>query len=224
MSSDLEAPALAIEQDGSDGRPPIPWRRLVRPAITYVLAALAVACWLGMPLLTFSHPVLSGWLVILYLLWSLVLFVVFLCALFRRRWNEVARFLAIWAVVLFPIYGSDAPRRWLQAEAFRIHASPLDQYLSRCKLTEFDENNVRQKLGVCERRGASGSAQVVIHDTAGESAVPLAQRTPEWIAAMAHFSPHMLFSQPGAQTSHLFGDFYLIDIPEQDWDGSDDDF
>ena len=218
MSSDL-----AIEPNGSDGRPPIPGRRSARPAIKYVPAALAVASWLGMPLLSFSFPALFGWLIVLYLLCLLALFVVLLCVLFRRRWNEVAILLVVWTVVLFPIYGPIAPNRWLYAEAFRIHASPIEEYMSRCKLFEFVENGVKQTLGRCEILPTGDEGVLcVFYDTTGEFVLPVSQRTPEWRAAMWHFSPHALLLETEGRATRIFGNFYDISIASSEYDGDDE--
>jgi hypothetical protein len=224
MSSDLEAPASAIEPSVRDTRPlRSPWRS-IRTVLKYGVVAVVLLSLYGAAFFTCISAELSDWFLLIYILGFPILFVLLASALFGRKWKEFAILLGMGVVFLLPWFGMQRPFHWLLIEGFIIHASPLDKYLSQCKLIEFVENEVKQKLGICESHGVHGAVRVVIHDTAGESALPLAQRTPEWIAAMAHFAPHMLFSQPNVQTDHLIGDFYLIDILEQHWDGSGDDF
>jgi hypothetical protein len=135
-----------------------------------------------------TGPSISFWAIWTALLCSLVLFVLFLKALFRRRWREVGSFCAMAPVVLLPYLGLNVSFSWLYVAGFRLHAGPPEAYLSRCKLTGFVEKDVKQKVGVCERRWwpAEGTL-TVIYDTAGQSALPVSQRTPEWTKAIERF-------------------------------------
>jgi len=155
----------------------------------------------------------------LYLICLLALFVLFLGSLIRRRWNEVAIFFAIWAVVLFPFYGSQAPFRWLRAEAFRTHASPIEGYLSLCRLIKFVENGANQVLGRCDNLGIGREAVLdVFYDTTGEFVLPVSQRSPEWKAAMGQFSPHAVLIGAEGRAQRIFGNFYEITILPSDGD------
>ena len=141
----------------------------------------------------------------------------FLGALFRfwRRWKEVAIFLAVGAVVLLPYYRLayllDAPAGALVTIAFRIHASPIEEYLARCDLVRFSENGSEQSVGECERFGAGNEyAVAVFYDSTGEFILPVSQRTPEWTAAMRHFRPADTLTRSEDRATHLYGNFYDI--------------
>ena len=60
-------------------------------------------------------------------------------------------FLAIGAVVLLPYYRLahllEAPAAALRTIAFRVHSTPVEQYLARCNLVQFNERGGEQSLG-----------------------------------------------------------------------------
>lgn len=178
-----------------------------------------------MTLLAFSHPDLFTPLARIYFVCLLVLFFLFLGALFRHRWKDTAILVVILAIALNPFYvrrGSPL-FRWLYAEAFRIHASPIDRYLAQCQMIWFVEQGVEQKLGRCETLVIGNETIVdVFYDTTGEFVLPLSQRTPEWKAAMSHFSPQKLLINQQGRASELFGNFYQITIGEIEFDGDDE--
>lgn len=194
-------------------------RRSARPRIIYVLIVLIFASLIGQATLAFSLPSLGGWLLFLYFICLFALSVRFLIALFRRKWNELAIFLAIWPIVLFPFYTSGS-LRWLYVEAFRFHASPTEEYLARCKSVEFVENGTKQMLGKCDSLHAGGDAALLVfYDTTGEFILPVSQRSPEWRAAMEHFSPHAVLVDTEGRAQKLFGNFYEIVIRPDEFDG-----
>ena len=223
MTPDSEA-SSAVTDPGSSGTQSAASRwKPGRSAIKLTLVILVFVSWFGMPLLAFSFPLLPDRLAGLYLFCLLALFVLFLGDLFRLRWNDVAIFFGIWAVVLLPLYGIKAPLRWLRVEAFRIHASPIEEYLSRCRLIEFVENGTKQALGRCDYLGIGGEAVLdVFYDTTGEFVLPVSQRTPEWKAAMWHFSPHQVLINAEGRAERLFGNFYEITIFPGEFDGDDE--
>jgi hypothetical protein len=220
MSADSSRSSATIESGGGGaGQPTSRWKP-ARSTIISILVAVIVGSSLGMSGLAFSFPCLPDRLVGVYFVCLLALLAFFLGTLFRRRWDEVPIFLAIWAVVLFPIYGDRAPLRWLYVEAFRIHASPIEEYLSRCKLIEFVESGVKQVLGRCEGLGIGGEAVLeVFYDTTGQFVLPVSQRTPEWKAAMWHVSPHAVLIDEEGRAQKLFGNFYEITIFSSESDG-----
>jgi hypothetical protein len=130
----------------------------------------------------------------------------------------------IWCVVFFPFYARIAAL-WLRVETFRIHASPISTYLSQCKLIDFVEGGAKQQLGRCDNL-VLGREEVleVFYDTTGQIVAPPAERTPEWRAAMGHFSPTAVHLEKDHRAERLFGDFYEITLTLNDFDGSDDDF
>ena len=195
----------------------------LRLPLAYALFAAILADWVACPLILFSYPTFSYKLIWVYLACVLALFFLFLGALFRfwRRWKEVAIFLAIGAVVLLPYYRLSgvliAPARWLSAIAFRIHSSPIEQYLARCELVQFSENGSEQSVGECERFGVGNEdAVTVLYDTTGELILPVSQRTPEWTAAMRYFKPADTLAKSEGRAFHLFGNFYNMLILSSD--------
>jgi hypothetical protein len=193
-------------------------------AIKYVLLVIALTSWFSLPPLRLLFPDRFEWLVDVYFACLLALFFLFLGALLFRRWKEVAILLGIWAVVLMPIYGPRELPRWVYVEAFRRHASPIEEYLSRCKLVEFVENGAKQKVGVCERLGLPGGGLTVVYDTTGQLMLPASQRAPAWKQAMGRFSPGKFFIQSAGHARHLFGNFYEVAVPFEAEDGAADEY
>ncbi len=150
---------------------------------------------------------------IIYITWACALAVVFfsISALFRRRWKELAIFSATLVIAFLPAFGVGWHLEWLLGEGFRLHASPVEQYLSQCKLVEFVENGIKQTAGQCESHGIySGYARTVIYDTTGELLKPVSQRTPEWRHAMDEFYSEEVLASSEDRTRHIFGDFYEV--------------
>jgi hypothetical protein len=223
MTSDSKALSPTIESGSSGAQPSA--RHPTGSAIKYVLLIVALASWFGVRPLRFSFPDLADWLPIVYLACLLALFFLFFGALLFRRWKQVAILLVIWAMVLLPSYGPSELPRWVYVEAFRHHISPIEQYLSRCKLIEFVENDVKQKVGVCERLRLPGDGTLtVIYDTTGQLALSVSQRTPQWTKAMGRFSPARVFTELEGRANHLFGNFYEVLIPIEEADGAADEY
>jgi hypothetical protein len=218
MRPDSETSLSEIKSASSGTRHPIHRLWTLRLAFGYAVAVVNVCLWIAVPLLSFSHP-LSRWDVELYLLACLLaFFFVFLSAFFeiRYRWNEVAIFVAIGAVVLLPYYRLgfllEAPGGALVTAGFRIHASPIEEYRSRCELIEFLENGVKQTVGRCEAHGQNGNLffYTVIYDTTGELLKPVSYRTQAWQTAMSAFYSDKVLNSSEQRTLHLVDDFYLV--------------
>lgn len=224
MSSDSKASAADESDNGGAQSPAFRWR-LVRSAIKYILLVIALVSWFGTRPLRFSLPGLANQLVFVYVACLLALFLLLLGALLFLRWKEVAIFLVIWTLVVLPVYrGSELPR-WIYVEAFRLHAAPIEEYLSRCKLIEFVENGAKQKVGLCERLPLPGDGWLtMIYDTSGQLMLPVSRRTPEWTKAMVRFSPGRVYTQLDDRANHLFGNFYEVLIPLEDMDGAADEY
>jgi hypothetical protein len=124
-----------------------------------------------------------------------------------------------------PIYGPSELPRWVYVEVFRRHASPIEEYLSRCKLIEFVENDAKQKAGVCEFVPLPGdNGLTIIYDTTGQLMLSASQRSPAWTQAMVRFSPGKFFTQSEGYARHLFGNFYEVYVPLEAMDGSADEY
>src|SRR5947208_12825811 len=91
--------------------------------LRYFLFLAILGVWIASPLLTFSAPVLAERLLWIYIFSTLALIFLFLAALFRRRWRELAVLSAIVAGSLAPFYVPSFSLRWLVVIAFRIHVS-----------------------------------------------------------------------------------------------------
>ena len=198
-------------------------RRSLRLPLAYALFAAILANWIATPLLLFSHPTLTYTLIWVYLACLLALFYLFLRALFRfwRRWKEVAILLAIGAVVLLPYYRLanllKAPMTALTTIAFRVHSYPIEEYLARCNLVQFNENGSEQSVGVCELFGVGNEDAVAIfYDSTREFILPISQRTPEWTAATSHIRPTDMLTKTEDRAFHLYGNFYYIYLSSYD--------
>lgn len=192
--------------------------------VKYLLAIVVAAGWYALPLLAHSLPIPSVWPVgIMFACW-IPLFFFSLSALFRRNWKTVAVFAATWVLALLPLLKVEPVERfrgWLYVQGFRIHASPVEDYLSRCRLTEFVEQGAKQTVGECEWDGDAvydDVVYVVFYDTTGEIALPLSQRTPEWMDAMYNYSPIKVLRESEDRAEHLIGSFYRIRIDHDEFD------
>jgi hypothetical protein len=192
--------------------------------IKYLLAIIVAAGWYALPLLTYSFQTYAFWLDWMFLACWIPLFFFSLSALFRRNWRAVTIFSATWALALLPLLDVEPVERfrfWLLVQGFRIHASPVEDYLSRCRLTEFVEKGTKQRVGECESSGGvnDNAAYVVFYDTTGEIALPVSQRTPEWMDAMYHYSPKKVLRDSEDRADPLIGKFYIIRIDHDEFDG-----
>lgn len=223
MSDDSDAGSLA--PDGNDARP-LTFRHVFSTAtLKYLLFIAIPITWVVSGFLDYSAPDISDRILWAYPACVLALSVLFLGALFGRRWKEIAIFCAMSPVVLLPYLGLNEPLRWFRVEGFRFYVSPVQKYKSNCKLIEFLEKGARQQLGVCERRWQIGGGTLtVIYDTTGELMLPLSQRTPEWAKAMGRFSPGKFLTQSEDRAERLFGNFYEISVPLREHDGAPDDY
>ena len=127
---------------------------------------------------------------------------------------------AAWLVVVLPYVKIREPLYWVHVLGFRIHASPIEKYLSGCRLTEFVEKGVKQKVGECEASGSSDTiVYVVFYDTTGELALPASQRTAEWKDAMWDYPPRGVLRDGSDRAAPLFGNFYLVAILSEEFEG-----
>jgi hypothetical protein len=118
--------------------------------LKYHLAALAAVSWYVSAFLTYVMPTFAAWLPWIGLACCIPAFFISLSALVRRRWREVAAFAVSWVAVTLSFLDVNEPFNWLRRQGFSVHAFPTEQYLSRCRLTEFVEKGVKQTVGSCE--------------------------------------------------------------------------
>jgi hypothetical protein len=193
-------------------RPMLRWMLPMR-LLKYLLVAVAFISWAVAQLLAFVPPVWNEWsgsvfdgcllTVLLFVLWALI----------RRRWSTFAILCFPLVVIFLSAYGGRQPGDWLRAAGFRIHASPTEQYLSRCRLAAFIEDGKVQQVGECEGiQTSSITWNCVIYDTTGQIVLPRAQRTREWKSAVGLLSSPDVYIETEGRASHLFGDFYVIGV------------
>jgi len=111
--------------------------------------------------------------------------------------------------------------RWLQETGFRIYAShlirsiPLDEFLSRCKLVNYvEEDGTNHQVGECDKdfRSSPWFENIVIYDPSGQSIWPPLERTLAWRLAILHL-PTGSYLVHNDVASHLVGAFYWILTP-----------
>jgi hypothetical protein len=176
--------------------------------LKYLLVAVTLAAWVVDELLMFvphvwewHESILVGCLVIVVpsALWALV----------KRRWHTFAILCLPLLVIVFLPEAS----KWLQATGFRIYASPIEQYLPRCRLVDFVEDGKKQQVGECEGIPTSGITwDTVIYDTTGQLVLPRVQRAREWKSAVGMLSSPDVYIETEGRAWHLVGDFYVIGV------------
>jgi uncharacterized membrane protein YhaH (DUF805 family) len=194
----------------------------------YLLVAVALASWLAMLLLNYvSH--FADWFVDLFRVCWLALFFLAWAALFRRRWRELAisgptlfiTFLAFAGVLLGPEKGGLLPNAWLQETGFRIYAAhliratPSGEFLSKCKLVDYvEEDGTRQQVGECDDglRSTLWFSITVIYDPTGQLAGSAIHRTLAWRLAVLHLHNGRFFVHDDV-AEHLVGNYYWIVVP-----------
>jgi len=205
--------------------------------LKYVLIIVVLLGPYALSFLSYLLPTLSRWLIAISLACWIPLFFFSLSALLRRKWKAAAIFSITWVLASLPFIQIEPVteiRFWLFLQGFRIHASPVEGYLSKCRLTEFIEKGVKQKVGECEASGSSDTiVYVVFYDTTGELAlclagdarrrnkrlVPVSQRTAEWKDAMWDYPPRGVLRDGSDRAAPLFENFYLVAILSEEFEG-----
>jgi hypothetical protein len=135
-------------------------------------------------------------------------------AMYGRHWKLVAIFAIIWCLVGLPFLTSSVPY-WLSSQGFRFLTLLDRDYRSRCRLTDFVENNVTQTAGFCEGFDRGDNLDFVVYDTTGEFLLPVSQRSPEWKQVMSVATEKSLVSKEN-RASRLFGNYYRIFVEFDD--------
>lgn len=175
--------------------------------LKYLLVAIALAGWFASLLLAYA-PQFYDWAS--YVSAGCLLTMVFgaLLALIRRKWHTLAIFCFPLVVIQLP-----QPSHWLRATGFRIHASPIEEYLSQCRLATFVEDGKKQQVGECQGIQTSEITwSKVIYDTTGQLILSRAQRTSEWKSAVGMLSSPDVYIETEGRASRIFGDFYQITV------------
>ncbi len=211
MSSDSNASSPIVESDAGGAQSSTSGWRPTGTTLKYGLVVVALASLYTGMFLQYLWWDLSDWLTDMAFACLLAVLFFSLRALFRRRWKEFAVFFATLVITFLPGFGVVGHADWLIAEGFRIHASPIEKYLSDCKLIEFVEKGAKQTVGECESHGLySGYAHTVIYDTTGELLRPVSHRTQDWQRAMFEFYSEEVLNSSERRTRHIFGYFYDV--------------
>lgn len=188
------------------------------PWMTCIFAAITLLSWFGGRFLMFLWPEASDWLLPIGVVCAIIaMFWLIVCAFLPKP--RGAPILLATLLIIQTVQMIDAQsKRGLIELGFRIHASPIEQYLARCKMFEFTENGERQAIGYCEGRAYTeggfppGQAMpTVMYDSTGNFLKPDTQRSREWKQAFdeaKEYGGDVRFRG----VSHLFGDFYLVDF------------
>jgi hypothetical protein len=181
----------------------------------YLLIAATLISWLAVQLLGYVSRYADWPLLYICVACGCVLFLLALVALIRLRWREFASFSLPLIVVLLPMCGVKKLSEWLQATGFRIYASPVESYLSRCKLYDFlDDDGAGRQVGECYAfPDILESHRGVIYDTTGQLLLPAECRTKSWRSAMDSHLFGGAFVARANGASRIFGDFYSVEIP-----------
>jgi hypothetical protein len=215
MSSDSNVSSSVAEAGGPEVRP-LTCRWIA--SLKYLLLIVAVASPYASAFLLYPLPAVSDSLYDLwYICWFFVFFVS-LGVLLLRRWIAVAIFAAAWIWLFYgPSYGPGESFYWLLQQGFRFHASPIKNYLSRCKLVDFVENGAKQTVDFCESTGMTSPLDYrVYYGTTGEFSLPLSQRTPEWKQAMSQLARDEILER---RAWLLFGNLYRVEMPLEEYRG-----
>lgn len=142
----------------------------------------------------------------------------------RGRWREFSIVSLPLVVTTIPGFGVTMPADWLKAVGFRIYASPIELYLSKCRLYDFvEDDGTKQRIGQCHSVSQTFDERVtVVYDTTGQFVLPLERRTSAWQAAVSqHLSAGLFLARKNDGWSHIFGNFYAVSVPLSREDGSD---
>ena len=190
----------------------------------YLLVAAVLASWVAMHLLNYVSGIADRFVDLFKVCW-LALFLA-LAAPFFRRWCELViscltlfiTFVAFLTALLSPEDGALLPNQWLQEAGFRIHALhlirevPLGEFLSRCKLVDYvEEDGTRQQVGECGKglRSTSWFQITVVYDPSGQLAWPAIQRTLAWRLAVLDLPTGRFFVHDDV-AKHLVDNFYWL--------------
>jgi hypothetical protein len=179
--------------------------------LAYAFMAVTVIITYVGDFLEYLRPDTADWLEGLSIACLLVTPVLILAALLFRRWSSAGILMATLLLSYLPAVGTGQSLNRLITLGFRIHASPLSEYLSKCDRIDFVEKGVNQTVGWCERRGFySGYAHTVIYDTTGNLLKAEAEKSPEWKRAMDKYYSEEVLATSQGRTAHIIDHFYSV--------------
>ena len=140
MNFDSEASPSVVEADVAKVRPTASGWRFATASLKYLLLIVAVGSPYASAFLAYPLPSVSDSLYDLsWICWFPVFFVSLGVLHCDGDGIAVSDFAAAWIWLFFgPSHGpGESFRSWLVQQGFRFHASPVKDYLSKCKLIDF---------------------------------------------------------------------------------------
>ena len=176
----------------------------------YLLAAAAMLLWAGAASSIYVWAPVQWIAVAAGGCWILLAIMAPLAA-FRRKWLAAALGLLPVILIALPIVGVTKPLAWVQTTGFRIHITPVDEYLSTCRLLTISENNRLQQIGRCRSLPRWDKSRIdIVYDTTGSLLGPADQASPESKAALIK-----LYGAEAPAIPHgvrITGNFYAVTI------------
>lgn len=189
----------------------------------YLLIAAAFASWVVVELLADVSRYGDWPLLYIDAGLALTLVIIALWALVRRNLREFAIFMLVPCVTAFPGIGQYDLADWLQKTGFRLYASPVETYLSRCALFDFvDDDGSKQKVGQCPGIPQSfNSSLTIVYDTTGQLDLPEGRRTRAWKSTVQwHLSAGEFLAEEDHGDAYIWGNFYAVLVPLDKEDGN----
>lgn len=188
------------------------------PWLTYIFAAITLLTWLGGRFLTFLWPGASEWLTPVGVVCAIIAMLWLFVCVFQSKPRSAPILLAtlviIQAVGMIEAQSSGG----LIGFGFRIHASPVEQYLATCRMFDFTDGGEKHIIGACESQPYEpgfppGLAYLaVIYDPTGNLLKPESERSPEWTRAFDKIRENDVAILRFQGARRLSKDFYLADL------------
>ena len=188
------------------------------PWFAYALAGVTLIGWFGGRFLMFLLPDASYWLLLIGAIGAIIALIWLIACSFLPKPRAAPILLATLVIIQAASMMEPQSHGGVTGLGFRIHASPIEQYLAKCKKFDFAENGEMRAIRVCESSSFEpgfppGLAySTVIHDPTGNLLKPESERSQEWNRAFdkARETEAAILRFRGA--TRLFGDFYLANL------------
>jgi hypothetical protein len=206
LSSDGDQISPATERGTTIKR--LPW-------FTCIFAAITLLGWFGGRFLMLLLPEASDWLALIGGVGTIIAILWLIICAFLPRPLSAPILLATLVIIQTARMIDEQLEGGLVGLGFRIHASPIEQYLAKCQMFDFVENGEKHAIGFCESSvfdmgfPASQASLSVMYDPTRNFLKPDSQRSPEWKQAFDRFKEYSGAWGPPA-VRRRFGDFYLV--------------
>lgn len=188
------------------------------PWFAYGLAGVTLMGWLGGHFLIFLSPDASYWLLLIGAIGAAIAMIWLIACAFLPKPRAAPILLATLVIIQAASMMEALSHGGLTGLGFRLHASPIEQYLAKCKKFDFAENGELHTIGVCESSTFKpgfppGLAHLtVIHDPTGNLLKPGSKRSQEWNRAFykVRETEAAILRFEGA--TRISNDFYLATL------------